>query len=77
MVTFEEALEIAKDIIHTVDYYTETEKAYFFTNKDIQYNLGGGEVVVMKDTGRVVTHVEYIHLMNGEKDKVVKRRRRV
>ena len=52
-VSFEEALEQAREWLPNADEYTEMENAYIFSNKAAKMSFGGSDmpVVIMKETG--------------------------
>ncbi|MBR4656549.1 MAG: hypothetical protein IKO68_08300 [Oscillospiraceae bacterium] len=60
MVSYDEALAIAKKLKKNVDACDEYADAYVFKNRDEEYMIGGsGPVVVLKENGRAINQVEY------------------
>ena len=61
MITIERAWDIAKKYLPTVDSYLDEDTAYIFSNSKAKgRQLVDNEVVVMKQTGSVISYVEYI-----------------
>ena len=61
MITKEEALKIAKQIIPKVNKVKDDPKAYIFTNSNATGDeVWDNEVVVLKQTGKVVSYMDYI-----------------
>jgi len=61
MITKEEALKIAKQIIPKVDTVKNDPKAYIFMNSKAKGGeVWDNEVVVLKSTGKVISYMKYL-----------------
>lgn len=61
MITKEQAIAIAKKILPKLNSVTEELKAYIFTNTSAKGNeIWDNEVVVLKNTGKVVSYSQYV-----------------
>lgn len=65
MITFEDALNRAKDCWDEVDYVTDQTDAYVFSKKDDLSFGGNGPVAVLKRTGECINYVAFL---DGEYD---------
>ena len=67
MITYEEALKIARKLKHGIDCYSECKVAYIFRNsKDPDSDGGDGPCVVLKDTGEAVNYLELFKYTDEE-----------
>ena len=69
MITYEEALKIAKEQKEHIDHFYECEKAYVFSySGDANYigGLGHTPVVILKEDGRQVTMPELVYMGTGK-----------
>ncbi len=76
MITYEEALEIArKKFFHSVDECEECEDCYVFSPKlnDNEILTGGGAIVVMKEDGRTYGYTGYIYAHNYTQPKTIRK----
>lgn len=66
MVTYEEALKKAKEILPGVNNCVEYEHGYMFAHNTgkVQFGGAGAPVVILKDTGKAVTMAYF----NGKYD---------
>lgn len=61
MITFEEAIKIAKETKPNVNKYEEYKEIYVFENKDALPSDGGADmpIIVIKSTGKVMGFSNY------------------
>ena len=60
MITYDEALKIAKGLKKNIDACVEFENAYCFKSKSEEYDIGGnGPCIVLKENGRAIISTEY------------------
>lgn len=60
MITYEEAVKIAKEYRPEIDNGMEDNNAYIFGCRSDEGKVGPQPVVVMKDTGEVMLMPEYV-----------------
>jgi len=61
MITYERALEIARELKADIDHCQECSDGYIFTAKADEWSIGGdGPCCVLKENGRAVNMTEYI-----------------
>ena len=69
MITFEEALEIAKTRRLNLNQVFEYERAYIFSHTDDSNYIGGfnhSPVVVLKEDGTITNIIEFINSGTGK-----------
>ena len=59
MITFEQAVEIAKESKPEIDQGTEYENCYIFGYSGDEYSIGPSPVVVLKEDGKLLLMVEF------------------
>ena len=60
MVSYDEALKIAKELKENIDACDEYENAYLFKTKADEYTFGGeGACIILKENGRAINQLEY------------------
>ena len=60
MISYKEALNIAKELKNRIDKCVETPNAYLFKNYDDEYSIGGeGICCVLKENGKAIGTTEY------------------
>lgn len=74
MVTYDEALEIAKSKLNGINTCVEYKKGYMFAHEGGEFAVGGANapVVILKDNGRAVTMPYFVALYGGEPVKTIK-----
>lgn len=66
MVSYEKALESARNLKPNVDGCTEMTDAYIFGSTEDEFTIGGdGPVVVMKNNGNAYNMTAYLHRSKG------------
>lgn len=69
MITYEEALNIARDLKTNIDNCSEETSAYIFGSHEDDDMIGGdGPVVVLKEEGEAINMTSYIDEFSGEKE---------
>ncbi len=67
MVTYEEALAIARDLKENISHCCEFTDAYMFTAEGDDYMIGGfGALVILKENGRALGPTGYYDNFSGE-----------
>ncbi|MBR5048554.1 MAG: hypothetical protein IKX74_02750 [Erysipelotrichaceae bacterium] len=79
MITFKQALKIARRKDPEVDIYSETRKAYMFIQESDIMSIGPSPIVVMKDTGEVLNYLSYLALLRetGQQDEDIRMQVRI
>lgn len=68
MVTYEEALKIAREFTSEFTQYTEMEDAFIFDNPDILCIGGYLPIVVMKKDGSFIPMTQYVLTHKSQKE---------
>lgn len=67
MVTYDEALNIAKKLKKNIDACDEFDNAYLFKCRAEEWDIGGsGPCIVLKENGRAINQVEYYDKYEAE-----------
>ena len=61
MISYEEALKMARELKKNIDACDEYDIAYVFKAKEEEYLIGGyGPCCIIKETGRAVNQTEFV-----------------
>lgn len=74
MITYEEALKIAKEkFFYSVDECEECQDCYVFSPKTDDIIDGGGAIIIMKEDGRTYGYTSYVMAHNYTLPKVIRK----
>lgn len=67
MITYEDALKMAKELKTDIDSCIEYDSAYMFISKDDEESIGGaGPCVILKDSGKAINQTDYYDTYKAE-----------